>query len=143
MKYCIAIILSLFAALVVMAAPFTDPADYSTTTTNVNTNTYVTVTSGASSNDLRFVPFGGIELLNTNGATTAIVSVIWRDIKGSGLTQGLCRVSLPVPAGSAATNWLPYAFNLVTTNQHVAVTLDAALSNAVRVKVTYRDVLSF
>lgn len=108
---------------------FTDPFDYSTTSMSLNSTNYTPVIFNSDTGTVKFVPFGGLSIANTNGATTSTVSVIWTD--GSG-------VKVPIFKGtvSGPTNilYIPASFDIQGTNQMIEIMLDVPMTNGLLIK---------
>lgn len=136
-KFTTIIVCTLIAGIV-LAASFSDNADYSISTTQVNSTSYVSVHTAPDTNTISRVPWSGISIANTNAATTAIVSVAWIDL-GLGFTNSVAKFSIP----GGTTNHVPSIFEFDNTNQHAMVKMDATLSNALHVIVYHKDTMKF
>lgn len=119
------------AAWLAHSATFTDSANYSTETYQLNGTSFEKVISNSSTSVTKRIPWNGISIANTNAATTSIVWVIWsNDGAGTGKIE---KVTCP----GLSTNYIPQMFELGETNQFIKMKMDGVLSNALHIKTFF------
>ncbi len=131
-KIRLVLFLCMWPALFVLCDSFTDPFDYDTTTSQINSTNYTQVIYNSDTSSVVYVPFGGLSIANTNAATTSTVYVIWADSAGH-------KVSIFQGTIVGPTNILhvPSEFNLQGTNQSIQIKMDAAMTNGLLIKYFY------